>query len=155
MATQCLIQSTNSITFDQLDGKNNGLRWCVRLLRRSLIEGMQACSLSWRNQKQHRYVLYNANYFTIWNKSSRHLLCNQTTSSSTCCLAQARHLSIRSFVVSWHSTWAQDLRMSKMHFSCELRCVLSTLTYLGWHRTTYLFLVCQFAYQFVIGLIFF
>ena len=65
MSTQCLIQSANSITSDQLDGKNNGLRRRVRSLRKSLIEGMQACSLSWRNQKWHQYFLYSANYFPI------------------------------------------------------------------------------------------
>ena len=48
-----------------------------------------------------------------------------------------------SFIVSWHNTWAWCVRMLKMCFSGRLKCVLSTLAYLGWCRTTYLFPVCQ------------
>ena len=65
MSTQCFIQSANSVTSDQPDGKNDGLRCHMRSLGRSLIEGMQACSLRWRNQKRHQYVLYSTNYCTM------------------------------------------------------------------------------------------
>jgi len=103
---------------------------------------MWACLLSWRNQKWHRYIVYNSNYLTIETTSPRHLFHNQRTSLSTCCPVQVQHLSMRSFAVSWHNTWAQDPRTSKMHFCGGLKCVPSTLAYLGWCRTTYLFLVC-------------
>ena len=67
-------------------------------------------------------------------KSSRHLLCNWRTSLSTCCLAQAQHLSMRSFVVSWHNTWAQDLNVKHaLLLWVEMHAVYPHLSRMAWN----------------------